>query len=140
MPFLPGHKKMGGKVKGTVNKRSQDFLTVLERNNFCPASALIEIHNEAKQIYKSYSVIYQAIVEAKSNEQGYPAVVEDKAHTYLKIAADAAKELASYAYPRLKTIEQKNSDHLAGMTPEQKLEAMRQAVKLLEAQVGSNNT
>lgn len=134
MPYKPGHKKIGGRTKGTPNKRTLEFRSVLEANCFCPATALIEIYNDAREIYKGYSVIYTAIQSAKSVAAGFDVPLEDKAHIYLKIAADAAKDLAAYTYPRLKSIEHNQGNSLDGLTPEQKLELAKQAVKYLEAQ------
>lgn len=105
MPFKPGHKHAIGRPKGSMNKNNLQFREVLEKHNFCPATAMIEIFNEAKKVYQSYAVIYEAIVAAKSADQGYPAVLEDKADKYLKIAGDMAKDLASYAYAKRKAIE-----------------------------------
>jgi hypothetical protein len=104
-PKGKGRAPGAGRRKGTPNRATLEFKEVLAKHNFCPASAMIEIYTEAKKIYDSYSTIYAAIVEAKSNEQGYPAVVDDKADKYLKIAGDMAREMASYMYPKRKAIE-----------------------------------
>lgn len=139
MTFQPGHKLAKGRPVGSRNRRTEDFLAVLEANNFCPASAMIECYQEARKIFDNYGVIYDAITDArvlKNDIDGsFSAPAEDKAHIYLKIAADMAKELASYAHPKLKSIEKVRTDPLEDMTPEQKLEAMKSAVKMLEAQV-----
>jgi hypothetical protein len=105
MGFKPGNKLGKGRPKGAFNQRTLQFREVLEKNNFCPASAMIEIYTEAKKIYEGYAVIFEAIVNAKSNEQGFPAIVEDKADKYLKIAGDMAKELGSYTYAKRKSVE-----------------------------------
>lgn len=114
-------------------------MAVLEAEDFDPAKALIECYREAKKTYDNYGIIYEAISEARERQNDatgqFAAPTEDNAHKYLKIAADIAKDLASYAYPKLKQIEQKKADHLKDMTPEQKLEAMKHAVAALEAQV-----
>lgn len=133
--FQVGHKLAKGRPKGSINKRSQNFYDVLERENFCPASALIEIYREAKKTYDNYATIYDAIVEAKDAKGLDASPVEDKADKYLKIALDAAKDLASYSFPKLKAIEQQKNNPLEGMTPDQKLEAMRHAVSVLELEV-----
>lgn len=127
---------------GSLNRRSKDFLAILEKHNFCPASALIECYQDAKKTYDNYGVIYDAICDAKeikSRENGYAAVPpEDNAHKYLKIAADIAKDLSGYAYPKLKAIEQTKDNPLSDMTPEQKLEAAKAAVQMLELQLKAN--
>lgn len=50
------------------------------------------------------------------------------------VRAKAAQEAAQYILPKLRSIEQPKSNALAGMTPEQRLEAMKHAVTMLEAQ------
>lgn len=104
MPFQPGIKPKG-RPKGSKSQRTIEFELILAKHNFCPATAMIEVFEEAKKVYMSYATIYQAICEAKANEAGYPVPVEDKADRYLKIAADMAKEISSYAFPKRKAID-----------------------------------
>lgn len=141
MPFKPGE---GGRQLGAINRRSKDFLAVLEKHDFCPASALIECYRDAKKTYDNYGVIYDAICDArvrKNDADGsYAAPAEDNAHKYLKIAADVAKELSGYAYPKLKATEQTRGGPLDGMTQEQKLEAARAAVQMLELQLKADGS
>lgn len=138
MAFQPGHKLSKGKPKGAINKRTLSFLETLERENFDPAKALIEIYREARKTYDNYAEIYQAIEEARDSKGLDAFPTDDKADKYLKIALDAAKDLASYAFPKLKAIEQQKEDPLKDMSPEQKLEAMRHAVQVLELEVKVN--
>ncbi len=130
--------KPKGRPLGSHNKRTLDFMAVLEARGFCPATALVDCYVEAKKTYDNYGKIYAAICDArikKNDETGqFAAPTEDKAHIYLKIAADIAKELSSYAYPKLKAIDQTQSNTLDGMTPEQRLAAMKEAVRFMEAQ------
>lgn len=130
---------MGGKVAGTLNKRTVEAIAILERNNFCPIEALIECYNDAKKVYDNYGVIYDAICEAseeQAREKGYARVPpEDKADKYLRIAADTAKDLASYAFPKLKAVEQHKTNPTEGMTLEQKRDAARMMLQVLEEQI-----
>lgn len=139
MKFQNGHKLSKGRPIGSLNKRTAQALAILERENFCPVTALIECYKDAKKVYDNYGVIYDAILEAKeeqAREKGYVAIPpEDKADKYLKIAADIAKDLTSYAYPKLKAIEQSKGNPTEGMTPQEKLEAARLMVKALEMEV-----
>lgn len=141
MPFLPGNS---GKPPGAINKRSRAFLDVLEKHNFCPATALMDCYKEAKRTYDNYNIIHQAIIEAneirKQMSGDIAAPTEDNAHKYLKIAADIAKDLASYSYPKLKAIEQQKNAQLEGMTAEQQLEAMKHAVQMLELKIKDKQT
>jgi len=127
-----------GRPKGAKNKRTLLVQEIMEANNFDPARALIECYRNAKSTYDNYDVIYAGILEARDKKQDetgqYMAPLDDKAHVYLKIAADIARELAGFVYPKLKSIEQVKSDPTQGMTATQKLEAMKQYVKVLEIQ------
>lgn len=128
-----------GRPKGSLNKRTLDFLETLEEENFDPARAIIECYREAWTIYKGYAEIYQAIWDKRlaQNEKSPPP--EDKADKYLKIALDSATDLAGYAYPKMKSVEHQKPDQLEGMTPVQKLEALKELVKALEHQVKSES-
>lgn len=134
MGFKPGHSLSKGRPAGARGKRTYEALAILEKNNFDPIQTLIDCCKEAKKTYDNYATIYDAICEAKE-ASGNPFPVEDKADRYLKIAVDAAKEIASYAYPKLKSIEHQKDNPLKDMTPEQRLEAMKHAVNLLEGQI-----
>ena len=137
MPFQPGHKLAKGRVQGSHNRRTVAFLEVLEREDFCPAMALIECYREAKKTYDNYGEIYAAIVEAREAKNGedgsFAAPPEDNAHKYLKIAGDFAAQLASYSYPKLKAVDPQKAT--AKMTAAEQLEAARMIVKMLEQEV-----
>lgn len=138
MGFLPGE---GGRPKGTLNKRTYEFRAILEKRGFCPATALMECYEEARKTYDNYGTIYEAIVDARivQNDKDGSCVtpLEDNAHKYLKIAADIAKDIASYSFPKLKAIEQTKPNPFEGMSPAQKLETAREFVKILEIEVQS---
>lgn len=115
-PFLSGNP---GRPRGALNKRSVEFRAILEKHDFCSASALLELFADAKKSMESAS--------------------EEARPQYLKIAADIAKELAAYSYPKLKAIEYTGHNPLDDMTPAQKLEAARSAVQMFELQVKAND-
>lgn len=70
-------------------------------------------------------------------------LINDLNERYLKALEDKNEDRAitillsmmPYVYPKLKMVEYTNDDHFKGMSPEQKLEALKQAVRLLEAEV-----
>lgn len=99
----------------------------------------MDCYEEAKKTYDNYGVINEAIIQARADKEGtsleFASPTEDNAHKYLKIAADIAKEIASYSFPKLKSIERPKNSPLDGMTPQEKLQAMKQAVLMLEMQV-----
>lgn len=128
-----------GRPLGSKNKRTVEFMQVLEDEGFDPAKALIQCYRAAKTTYDNYSVILEAITsarEAKNDQTGeFSAPTEDNAHKYLKIAADIAKDLASYAYPKLRSIEQTKANPLEGMSPQERLEVMKGAVVIAESEI-----
>lgn len=131
-----------GRPPGSHNKRTIEFMRVLEAEGFDPAKALIECYREAKKTYDNYGLIYDAIADARTlkndSDGSFAAPAEDNAHKYLKIAADIAKDLASYAYPKLKAIEQQRVNPTQDMTLEQKLEAAKIMVRILEQEAKAN--
>lgn len=133
-----------GRPKGALAYRSYEFLRALHDNDFDAASELITIYREAKKTYDNYAVIYEALEDARTEQGQNPIPTEDKADKYLKIALDAVKEIASYTYPKLKSIEHQAPSPLDGMTNQQKLDAMREAMKVLEKNIelqpGRNDT
>lgn len=137
MPYEKGLAP--GRPIGALNKRSVDFMRVLEAHDFCPAGALIECYREAKKTYDNYGTIYDAIVEAREaandRDGSFAAPPEDNAHKYLKIAGDFAAQLASYSYPKLKAVDPRKAT--ANMTAQEQLEAARMIVKMLEQEVGN---
>lgn len=52
----------------------------------------------------------------------------------------AAKEAAKYVYSQKKAVEHTSVNSLEGMNPEQRLEAMKHAVKMLELEVHGSGT
>ena len=129
MAFPVGHKKIGGRVKNVPNKRTASFLEILERENFCPATALIHIYRESMKNYDNL----RAVGLIGSNQiLGVPS----EADRYLKTALDAAKDIASYSFPKLKAIEQSKPSPTDGMTQAEKLAVMKHYVAALEHEVG----
>lgn len=129
MSFLPGNL---GKPKGAISQRARDFRTVLERNDFIPAEALLEIYHDARFTYKSYVTIFEAIVRAAENKQGFSAPTADNTPVYMRMALDAAIQMCKFSYPSLKAIELTDTNSLDGLTNEQKIEALKGALKFLE--------
>lgn len=112
MAFEKGHKLATGRPVGSISKKTRTFQETLEAKGFSVAEALLDIHNKGMELY-----------ESKGDPQG------------LKIAGDMVKEIASYYLPKLKSVEHSNKSPLTGMTSVEKLEAMKQAVKMLEKEV-----
>jgi hypothetical protein len=117
-----GRSKTGGRKKGTPNKRTVEFLEILEEENFCPTRALITSYRKAMKAYGATDKAFTALKEAETGEErlaalGLAAAITDQAPTNLAIAQRAAAELMQYANPKRKAIEFKapsNGDEKAG--------------------------
>lgn len=112
--FKPGHKLAKGRAKGSVNPLRKELQETMAEHGFSPAEAFMYLYDKAKNGIEF------------GNRHELPV--------FLKIATDIVKELASYSYPRLAAVQVSQKNPLEGMTHDQKLEAMKQAVALLEAQ------
>jgi hypothetical protein len=87
--FQPGHTLKGGRPKGIPNRKTVEFLQILEANNFNPGQALIDIYQKQMAIYE---------LRNKSKNKGGA----------LEALADAEKtvnDICQYVYPRKKAIE-----------------------------------
>lgn len=87
-----GKAKTGGRKKGTPNKRTQEFIEVLERRKFSPADALIDVYRKALKAFNSGA--------GKSFGDG-----PDMNFKYLEIANKAACDLMQYRFPKRKALE-----------------------------------
>lgn len=117
MTFKPGNTYGNGRPKGAVNNRTREFQEILAARGFNLGEALCDIYFEAIE-YFEYS---------KTDPIAGPPA--------LRLVLDAAKELGAYSQPKLKSIELSKSSSLEGMSPQEKLIAMKQAVAMLEAEV-----
>lgn len=139
MGFKPGE---GGRPKGAINRRTQEARDIAAEVGYCPLKALMNIHQIAMDNFREQKEKIQALA-ADASER--PADLKDllaslvagegEAVKYLKIAADTAADTAGYIYPKLKSIEQKNADPTAHLTPEERLVLMEQAVTVQRALV-----
>lgn len=119
MGFQPGNKIAKGRPIGSLNRRTSELIAKLEDGGFDPAGELIDCYREARAAY----------VKTPEDALGY-----------LKIASDIAKDLASFCYPKIKAVEQIKGNILEGMSTREKLEAMKQAVAMMESQVKSDES
>lgn len=115
MAAAKGNKYSSGRPKGSLGKKTIGFQETLKAHGYNVAEALLDIYTKAIQIFN----------EGRD---------EDRLGG-LKIAGDMAKEIASYTMPKPKAIEIVTSNPLDNMSPAEKLEAMRQAVAMLEHEV-----
>ncbi len=78
-----------GRKKGTPNKKTKEFLEVLQKNNFDPAQALIDCYRDAQAIFD---------FRKKRNNLTGALVALDRRES-------CAESLAQFAYPKKKAIE-----------------------------------
>jgi hypothetical protein len=107
MSFLPGNP---GKPKGAVHSFTRAARETAARLDIDPFEILLHF------------------AAGDHRHLGYDKPIDPW------IRCRAAQEAAQYILPKLRAIEQKKSNPLDGMTPEQRLEAMRHAIALLESQ------
>lgn len=105
-------------------------MQTLEAAGFNPAQALIDLHKIA---------MTRMTEEMEKEDAGTISPMESKVPQFMKIACDAAKELANYAYPKLKAIEQQRVNPTQDMTADQKLEAAKMMVHVLEQQAKTHD-
>jgi hypothetical protein len=117
MTFKPGNP---GKPKGAVHGFTQKAKEVAARLGIDPFEILLRF---AAGDWKAL---------------GYKSEKYSKKSTRFIISpetrAKAAQEATQYIVPKLRQIEEAKPNALVGMTPEQRLEAMKHAVTMLEAQ------
>ena len=131
MTFAKGHTFSTGRPLGAKNRRTKQFLEVLEASGFCPATALMDIYKVAMEKFTQ---------ECAKEDSGRISPMESNAAKYLKIASEQASELASFAYTKLKAIEHQTVSLTDGMSTQEKLEASRMMVKLLEEEVKNHGS
>jgi hypothetical protein len=108
--FAPGHKKHGGRTKGTPNKKTFDAAAIAEELEVDPLEVLLyACSNNWKALgYES---------EVRTRLVGENAVTEDAIPISIRI--QAAKEAAQYLYPKRKAIEHSGSIDSKNITLEE---------------------
>lgn len=135
MAFEKGNKlSVGrGRPQGAVSHRKRELDSICEKHNCDPFEVLIMF---AKGDWKGLGYdneVYHKEGAAGETSLGYVISPE--------LRAQCAKEACQYIQPKLKSVEHhKPPSPLDGMSPEQKLEAMKQAVKMLEGEMDSNDS
>ena len=127
MTFKPGQ---GGRQKGAINLRTRHAQEVLARLDFNPIAAMAEIYKISMQKF---------IEELDAEDSGRISRMESNAAKYLGHALQSAGQLAPYVYPKLKSVEHVRTSDVQTMSPKERLEAMKNAVKVLEQQIEKSN-
>ncbi len=98
--------------------RSQRFTALIEEKGFNAAEEFVWIYKEAQERYLKGGQNLKA----------------------LSIALDAASEIASYCFPKLKSIEHTKVNALSGMSAQEKLQALKDAQTILELEIKANES
>jgi hypothetical protein len=114
--FKAGNKYSTGRPKDSLSKRSLRFADQLIEAGIDPVATLLEALSNAQDCYQNAGDL---AAKAAFNGQ----------------IISIAEKMLPYVYPKLTSIEVKPNNPLDGMDPTQKLEAMKQAVKMLEGDV-----
>lgn len=112
--FQPGNKMGQGRPKGSITQRTKEFQEALEAHGFDLPKAMLELYEAGMSIYNENN---------KDRAQG------------LAIAKDMTKEIASYILPKLQSTQIIPGSGLEGLSPQEKLAVLKEAVKALEAEV-----
>jgi hypothetical protein len=102
MPFKPGHKKIGGRQKGTKNKDSIPLSEKAEELGIDPFRVLL-MFAAGKWEELGYDKEKQITGQ---NEYG----IVEKYTIDPSVRAKAAQEACNYLYPKLKAIEHSQTD------------------------------
>lgn len=111
---------------GIPNRSSLRVGLLCEKRGYNPIEAMLDAAEIA---------LARFIEHTEKENNGTISLMESQAHEYLKTYVKIASELAKFCHPTLKAIEVKQTDPTKDMTPAQRLEAMKQAVAMLEHQV-----
>ncbi len=109
--------------KGIPNKTSLRAEVTCGLRKFSSIDNLIDASKIALEKFIEHS-------EKESN--GSISLMESQAAEYLKIYVKINLDIASYIHPKRKAIEVSAPDPTQDMTPQQRLEAMKSAVAMLE--------
>ena len=115
-----------GRPKGIPNKSGMRAEMTCQVRKYSSIDAMIDASKIALEKFIEHS-------EKEAN--GSISLMESQAADYLKIYVLIAKEIAGYVHPKRKAIEFTQPDATNGMTPVQRLEAMKQAVLMLELKI-----
>lgn len=118
-----------GRPPGIPNRGSLRVNAILQKRGYDPIEAMLSAAEIALQKF---------IEHTEKENSGAISLMESQAHEYLKTYVKIAADLAKFCHPTLKAIEVKQVDPLQGMSPIQRLEAMKQAVAMLELKVKGN--
>lgn len=130
MAFTKGNKLAVGKGRpvGSVNKRTLEVEQLCEKHDCNPLEILLMF---AKGDWEGLG--YDASVYISESDDGTSTKLGYVISPELRV--QAAKEACQYLMPKKKSIEQVKPNMLDGMTPQEKLEAMKQAVRMLEGEL-----
>lgn len=130
--FKPGNKLSIGRPKGSVNRRTLEAIETAERLECDPFEVLLLF---AKGDWKALGYDNECYFSENAEgatKLGYTIPPE--------LRARCAEKAVEYLLPKRKSVEHVKENMLDGMSPEQKLEAMKQAVLMLEGQLKNEPT
>jgi len=126
--YPPDSPRRAGRPPGALNKRSERAIELLQRQKFCPITALVQVHREA---IKNYA---RALKQVEDED---PAGKIEPASIWLRQALDSASDLIVYAHPKLKSIEQRQESPLDDLSAEEKLLHIEKMAEELRLEIAS---
>jgi hypothetical protein len=129
MAFQPGNKLSTGRPAGSKNKRTLELEALADKHECNPFEVLLLF---AKGDWEALGYDSSVIVKEKADGSG-STFMEYTISPELR--AKCAEKACEYLFPKRKSVEHVQNNMLEGMTPQEKLEAMKQAVRMLEGQL-----
>lgn len=126
--FKKGDKKpeISGRRTGTPNKKTLDARSLAERLKIDPLEILFHFAN------KDWKALgYEEETTTKVLKDGGTIQIE---RITAEMRLTAAKEAVRYVYPQTKAVELSTPKPFDSMTPEQKIEALKNALRVLESE------
>jgi hypothetical protein len=100
----------------------------------------IKGYDSIEAMIQAAQIALEKFIEHSANETNRTwSPMESKANDYLKIYAKIATDMAQFIHPKRKAVEHTSRDITENMTPQEKLQAMKQAVLMLENQINKEN-
>lgn len=114
MPFEKGHKRLGGREKGTPNKKTRELEQMAEELGIIPFKQLLLF---AKGDWKALGYDSAVVVRVGKNGETY-----EQERITPEMRFKATSESCAYLYPKRKAIE--HSGEVSNLSPERPLQEL----------------
>jgi hypothetical protein len=91
--FKQGHKKVGGRAKGSPNKKTVEFLQLLDKYDFDPGAEYILLYRDIRKV-----------INFRKKKGNLPGALEA-----MDVGNRALNNICQFVYPRKKAIDHSGS-------------------------------